>query len=76
MTVRVFLSVQSHFQKHRIKSSGPRNDGQRPGDHPLKTRVNALMKHRMSRPSVSPSNTKVRKGLVSVVLKCLNVKSS
>lgn len=56
----LFLSVQSHFHKHRIKPSGSQDEKQQE-DHPLKMRVNALMKHRRCRPCVSPSNTKVWK---------------
>lgn len=59
----VFLSVQSHFHKRRVKSSGPSKDEKQQEDHPLKVRVKVLMKHRMSRPCDSPSNAKVCKGL-------------
>lgn len=58
----LFLSVQSHFHRNRIKSSGPNKDDQQQEEHPLKIRVNVLMKHRMGLP-VSPSNTQVYSSL-------------
>ncbi|CAG06140.1 unnamed protein product [Tetraodon nigroviridis] len=53
-----FLS-KSHPHTPRMRSCDPRKDDGPEEDHPLKVRVKALMKHRMGRPRVPPSDTKV-----------------